>query len=94
MAYRFGKTGYLMIQKQAAEGTADPFVGGGASGEVSIAITEQPGIKPVIEKEFKNYYKKSSAEYSDYTVQRLAAEGDMTVPLFNLSVSIAYPLTC
>jgi hypothetical protein len=82
MSYHFGKTGYLVLQKQAAEGTADAFVGGSTAGEIGMPITEQPGVKPVIEKEFKNYYKKSSAEYSDYTVKRLAAEGDVAVPGF------------
>ncbi len=80
MVYHFGKTGYLALQVQAVEGTADAF--SGAAGEIGLPITEQPGIKPVIEKEFKNYYKKSSAAYSDYTVKRLAAEGDLQVPAF------------
>jgi hypothetical protein len=84
MAYHFGKLGYLAIQVQSAEGTADLFEDGLAPKTVGIGmpITEQPGLKPVIEKEFKNYYKKSSSEYSDYTVKRLAAEGDISVPAF------------
>lgn len=82
MAYHFGKLGYLALQKQTAEGTADAFVGGATSGEIGMPITDQPGIKPIIEKDFKNYYKKSSAEYSDYTVKRLAAEGDIKCPAF------------
>ena len=80
MVYHFGKLGYMAIQVQEAEGTADVF-GTGTEG-IGLPITDQPGIKPVIEKEFKNYYKKSSAEYSDYTVKRLAAEGDFSVPAF------------
>ena len=82
MVYHFGKLGYLALQIQSAEGTADAFVGGATPGEIGLPITEQPGIKPIIEKEFKNYYKKSSSEYSDYTVKRLAAEGDLAVPAF------------
>jgi len=82
MVYHFGKLGYLAIQVQSAEGTPDAFTGGATPGEIGMLITDQPGIKPIIEKEFKNYYKKSSAEYSDYTVKRLAAEGDISVPAF------------
>lgn len=81
MVYHFGKLGYLAIQVQGAEGTADIFTTGAGAG-IGMPITEQPGIKPIIEKEFKNYYKKSSSEYSDYTVKRLAAEGDISVPAF------------
>lgn len=80
MVYHFGKLGYMALQVQEAEGVADVF-GTGTEG-IGLPITEQPGIKPIIEKEFKNYYKKSSAEYSDYTVKRLAAEGDFSVPAF------------
>lgn len=82
MVYHFGKLGYLALQVQTAEGTADAFVGGATAGEIGMPITDQPGIKPIIEKEFKNYYKKSSSEYSDYTVKRLAAEGDIACPAF------------
>lgn len=80
MAYHFGKLGYLAIQVQTAEGTADVFTT--LAPGIGMPITEQPGLKPIIEKEFKNYFKKTSSEYSDYTVKRLAAEGDIAVPAF------------
>lgn len=80
MAYHFGKTGYLACQIQSAPGVADVFSGG--TGEFGFPITDQPDLKPVIEKEFKNYYKKSMAEYSDYTVKSLSASGGIEVPAF------------
>lgn len=80
MAYHFGKLGYMAVKRQSAEGTAAAFTT--ALPGIGLPITEQPGIKPVIEKEFKNYYKKSSSEYSDFTVKRLAAEGDFNIPAF------------
>jgi hypothetical protein len=68
----------MALQVQGSEGTADAF--SGDAGEIGMPITEQPSIKPIIEKEFKQYYKKSNSEYSDYTVKRLAAEGSFTTP--------------
>jgi hypothetical protein len=70
----------MSIQVQAAEGTVDAFSGG--AGEVGLPITSQPSLKPVIEKEFKQYYKKLYNSASDYTVKRLAAEGSIECPAF------------
>lgn len=80
MVYHFGKLGYMAIKKQAAAGTAETFTS--ISAGIGLSVTAQPDIKPVIEKEFKNYYKKTSSEYSDYTVKRLAAEGSIEVPAY------------
>ena len=81
MAYHFGKSGYMAIQIQTAEGTADVFDGAGTD-EIGLPITSQPSLKPVIEKEFKQYYKKLYNSASDYTVKRLAAEGTIEVPAY------------
>ena len=81
MAYHFGKSGYMAIQLQAAEGTVDAFDGAGTD-EIGLPITSQPNLKPIIEKEFKQYYKKLYNSVSDYTVKRLAAEGTIEVPAF------------
>jgi hypothetical protein len=81
MAYHFGKSGYMAIQLQAAEGTVDAFDGTGTD-EIGLPITSQPNLKPIIEKEFKQYYKKLYNSVSDYTVKRLAAEGTIEMPAF------------
>lgn len=80
MGYHFGKSGYFVLQVQSAEGTADAF--SGAAGEIGMPIVDQPDLKPIIEKEFKPYYKKTDSEYTDYTVKRLAAEGSISCPAF------------
>ena len=81
MVYHFGKSGYMAIQLQAAEGTVDAFDGTGPD-EIGLPITSQPDLKPIIEKEFKQYYKKLYNSVSDYTVKRLAAEGTIECPAF------------
>lgn len=81
MVYHFGKSGYMAIQLQAAEGTVDAFDGSGTD-EIGLPITSQPNLKPIIEKEFKQYYKKLYNSVSDYTVKRLAAEGTIEMPAF------------
>lgn len=81
MAYHFGKSGYMAIQLQTAEGTADVFDGSGTD-EIGLPITSEPNLKPIIEKEFKQYYKKLYNSASDYTVKRLAAEGTIECPAY------------
>ena len=49
MSYHFGKTGYMVIQVQDEAGTPDSFTG--ATGEIGLPITDQPDLKPTIEKD-------------------------------------------
>lgn len=78
MAYHFGKLGYMGMRVQDTAGTPETFDGSTVN-EVWLPIKEDPDIKPIIEKEFPQYYKKSGAEASDYIVKRLAAEGNVAV---------------
>jgi hypothetical protein len=73
MVYHFGKTGYMIAAWQAAAGTAETLAGT----DIGIPLKTKPGLKPIIDKEFPQYYKKTSSEASDYIVKRLAAEGEL-----------------
>lgn len=70
----------MVLQPQAAEGTADTF--SGAAGEIGLLVTDEPDIKPTIEKDFKKFYMKSPAETQDFLVKRLGAGGDFTCPAY------------
>lgn len=80
MAYHFGKLGYMAIQRQTTAGTPDTF--SGASGEIGLPISDAPDLKPTIDKEYPNFYKRSSAEASDFIIKNLGAEGNIKVDAF------------
>ncbi|MBF4468790.1 MAG: hypothetical protein ISP01_05230 [Methanobrevibacter arboriphilus] len=80
MSYYYGKTGYMVIQVQDTPGTPDTFTG--ADGEIGLPITDQPDLKPTIEKDYPQIYRKSKAERTDYIIKKLGAEGKVAVSAY------------
>lgn len=77
MTYHFGKQGYMVIQVQNEPGTPDSFTG--AESEIGLPITDQPDLKPTIEKDYPQIYKKSNAERTDYIIKKISSEGKVAV---------------
>lgn len=73
MAYHFGKTAYMIAKVQDTAGTPEALAGT----DIGIPLKSQPDLKPVIEKDYPQYYKKITSEHSDYLIKRLAAEGSL-----------------
>lgn len=78
MGYHIGKLGYVVLKKQATEGTPETVAGT----DIGIPLTEVPDISPTIEKEFKPFYMKNGSEASDYIVKSLSAGGSLKYPAY------------
>lgn len=76
MAYHFGKSGYVAMALQDTEGTAETTL------DIGVPVEQMPSLKATVEKKYNKEYRKTTAEDTGFSIQKISAAGDLVLSAY------------